>query len=340
MKIILLLLLTMSTAYANAQLTSGHYSLTKKEYLDAEYIRYNWGNELCECDSIPNIWGLGLESYCASLDVFGGTIAYFKTGTLFDTGNTRSTAMGDYLIVPIPVSKNRYVVKSKLIELEVEVINRDEVEVTVYSCVMNHNSRGIFNRYQNIPRQEKVKYYLKKKSPAPKSLAFKNGTMLEPLIKSLGINYNAYKVFEDKVIWEDITGWDSKQEVREVEQVDAKTFEVYKYQGDFHLISEAAHRGYPPIYSDYAKDSNHVYYQGQVVKEVNPTDFEVLDPLHAKTSKNAYCRSEVIPAVDIATFESLNGGYTMDKNHYYREGKVVRKDDNIKKLLKEKQNAK
>jgi len=320
------------TTNSNAQLVEGSYSLIKEEHTSLlEGYRYaEVGN--CVKDSI---WRMGLQYQCKSLQVFDNNKIYFSTTRYFDTGNTTSSSSGDYTIELIPLAENRYKAKNKLIELTLTV-NNDEVEILVHNRVLHTHSRGIVNRLENISVNENIKYIFKRSGDVEKGSVDNVEKGLEYWVKMLGVSYGGYRVTEQKIVFEDISHWDSKKEVREIDQPDFTTFEVLKHNfREFYLIMETAQMHFP-AYTDYAKDSKKVYYQGTVIEDINPTDFQVIDPLYAKTSENIYYKNEVIPNADTSTFESLNGGYAKDINHYYRNGEIVKKDKNIKRLLREK----
>lgn len=89
-------------------------------------------------------------------------------------------------------------------------------------------------------------------------------------------------------------------------------------------------------YSDYAKDKNNVYYQGEVVEGVENTYFQCLGGAYAKTDKNIYYAGKLIPNADVATFENINHAHAKDKNGYYLNGKRIKKNKFIQQWEDEK----
>ena len=323
MKKILFLFIITIAANANAQIVKGKYDLIKEGYPNN-----------CVVDSE---WRMGQTNYCYKLNVLKGNRIYFSTTSYSNTGNTSSLQSGDYLVKLTPIAENHYEAKNKLITMTVTIINDDELELLVTDRIIHINVRGIANRVECFPVFENKKYVFKRSETGNKNAIPVTKTALEKSVKSFGINYGGYKVIGRKVIFEDITQWSKKKEVQKIKQPNINTFEVLTHNyTNFFLIMSRSHMSFPARYTDYAKDKNHVYFQGKIIENINPNDFKVIDPLHAKTNRNVYFKNTIIPNADIDTFESLNGGYSMDKNNYYREGVVVEENEDIEMLLSRK----
>ena len=316
----------------NAQIVEGKYNLTNKERPSG----YSRETIINDCDN-DTVWQLGEVRYCGKLSVLGDNKIYFSTTRFFDTGNTLSIESGDYLVKLTPVAENRYEAKTKLISMTVSIINDNELELLVTKRIIHTDIKGIVNRNECLPVFENRKYVFKRSAGEKVDTAIPTETDLEKMVKLYGINYGGYRVTDSEIIFEDQTNWFGKKEVRKIKQPNINTFEVLTHDfTDFFLIKSTSHMTFPTGYTDYAKDVNHAYFQGEIMKGVKPDDFKVIDPLHIKTSTNVYFKNTIIPNVDIDTFESLNGGYSMDKNNYYREGVIVKKNKDIRMLLSRK----
>ena len=333
-KVLYLFLMTIVTN-VNAQIVEGKYDLIKKEYLGSKGFVVETITGNCVVDSV---WQMGQVYSCESLRVLDNNKIYFSTFRSFDTGNTLSSRGGDYLVELTPVAENCYEAKTELIAMKVTIINDYELEIFVHNRIIFRNIRGIMNRTECLPVYENTKYLFKRNEVENGDTISITETSLEKHYKSFGINYGGYRVIGSEIIFEDQTNWSGKKEVRKIKQPDINTFEVLTHNyREFFLIKSTSHMSFPSGYTDYAKDINHVYFQGEIIKDANTNEFQIIDPLHAKTSKNVYFKNTIIPNADINTFKSLNGGYTKDKNNYYREGIVVKKNKDIRWLLSRKQ---
>ena len=318
----------------NARIVEGKYDLIRKGYSGSNGYTYETITNNCVVDSV---WQLGKVHYCESLNVLSDNRIYFSTTRSFDTGNTLSLQSGDYLVKLAPIAENGYEAKTKLITMTVTITNNDELELLVSNRILHINSKGIMNREECFPVFENTKYVFKRSEVQREDAIPVAETALEKSVKWLGINYGGYRVTGSEIIFEDQTSWSGKKEVRKIKQPNMNTFEVLTHNNtDFFLIKSTSDMSFPVGYTDYAKDINHVYFQGEVIGSVKPGDFKVIDPLHAKTSRNAYFKNTIIQNADIDTFESLNGGYSMDRNNYYREGVMVKKNKDIRMLLSKK----
>gem|GEM_PF-4292484 len=334
MRIIILLLMTIMTVNtARAQIEKGRYSLDTIESFGSQSV-------FSSDDNNENLRSAPRELFkkylFVSLDVFHNNRIYFSVERHFDTGNTLTWKFSDYIGNLIQTETNVYIVKNPLIHMKLEVNQNGDIEIFIYSRVEHIDSKGIYNRLQNSFLYESHKYILKRKHSDSGSQTLLQKTKLGSFLY-FGINYGAYKVLENKIIWEDTTKWSSKEEIRELDDVDMLSFEVCHHSNDFYLFYKTAVQNFPVIYTDYAKDKKHVYYQGMIMSDVNPAEFKVLDPLYVRANNNVFWQNTVITGADAETFESINGGYAMDRNNFYFKGQVVKKDKNIRKLLKEKQ---
>ena len=328
----MILMVIMTANNVHAQIEKGHYSLEIVESFSSKSVFSSDNNESLR--SAPR--ELFKKYLFVSLDVFDNKKAYFSIERSFDTGNTLNTQFGDYIVDLIQTETNIYTVKDPRIDMKLEVKQNGDVEIFTYGRIEHVDSKGIFNRLQNSFVYENYTYVLKRRCSDSGTQTLPQKTKLESFLH-LGINHGAYKMFENKVVWEDITKWSSKEEIRELEGVDIRSFEVCHHANDFYLILKASTQTFPTIYTDYAKDKKHVYYQGMIMQDVNPDEFQVLDPLYARARENIFWQNTVIFDADAETFESINGGYAIDKNNFYFKGQVVKKDKNITKLLKEKE---
>ena len=122
--------------------------------------------------------------------------------------------------------------------------------------------------------------------------------------------------------------------MRQLEEPDMVSFRVFTSpHGGFYLILEGSHKVFPSGYTDFAADSRRVYYQGKAMEGACPESFEVIDPLHARAGDVVYYGDVPLHGAHAETFRSLNGGYAMDKDGYYRNGKATKMNRDKKKLL-------
>jgi hypothetical protein len=84
----------------------------------------------------------------------------------------------------------------------------------------------------------------------------------------------------------------------------------------------------------YAKDSKAAYFLDKVIAGADPQTFQIVSPDHAanwawsfgryaKDANHVYYKENVIPDADAATFVVVDEREFKDKNHTYREGRVV-----------------
>jgi len=329
MRNLLFVIFILSFININAQPEKGHYILIKKEpfYHFDEISSFITKEKICS--SSPEF---SKTYFCVFLEVFDGNRIYLHIKTSFNTGNTITRRSGDYFVDLTAVGGNSYSGENRSIKLTLEINKNNEIEILVHNRVEFLHSKGILNRKENSFIVDKTRYTFKKESDTQLISAHEAITKSDKLIGLFGVNYGAYKVFKEYIVWEDITKWDSKKEVNKLDNVDINSFEVYNHPyKPFYLILISSHLNFPDGYTDYAKDKKHVYYQGKIMPDVDPSDFQIIDPLHAKTNTEVYYKGTIIPNADADTFEGINGGYAIDKNQYYHQGKIVKKDKNIKK---------
>ena len=81
-------------------------------------------------------------------------------------------------------------------------------------------------------------------------------------------------------------------------------------------IDEADYKSFEVLeHSKYAKDQNFGYYEGSVIKGIEPKTFKSITDYFAKDEKHAYFQKSIIDGANGKTIQLLNGG------HYYRDGK-------------------
>ena len=84
----------------------------------------------------------------------------------------------------------------------------------------------------------------------------------------------------------------------------------------------------------FAKDAKQAYFLDKVIAGADPHTFRIVSPDHpanwawtfaryAKDANRVYYKGEIVPDADAATFEVVNEREFKDKNHTYREGRVV-----------------
>lgn len=111
--------------------------------------------------------------------------------------------------------------------------------------------------------------------------------------------------------------------------------------GNFFQLGGVAIEGADPdtfevIDDAYAKDANHVYYNGKPITAANPNSVELAasaldsdgrDSGYIISDGKVFCYGELIEGVDIASFSYLFGSYAMDKDYiyYYIDIKIPRK---------------
>ena len=69
-------------------------------------------------------------------------------------------------------------------------------------------------------------------------------------------------------------------------------------------------------YVNYAKDKNHVYYNGTIMQNADAKTFERLDSFHAKDRQHIFY-SQYVLSEDPNHFRFLGSGYSRDRKHIY-----------------------
>lgn len=73
----------------------------------------------------------------------------------------------------------------------------------------------------------------------------------------------------------------------------------------------------------YAKDTLHVYYDGDLVEGMVPEGFMVISPYYRKDKNQAYYFNTPIPGSDPVSFKVLNDAVSKDRNNVYYNGYIV-----------------
>lgn len=325
-------------------------SSTKAQLLDGSYSRIienpitenTFAGDI-EYDCRINITTKIFNRYsCISLSIFEGKL-YIQKCSSFDTGNTNASTYGYYEVSLNPITSNSYEGKNEFIELTLETKENNEVEILIQKCIIHFdiNTPGRGFSSGNHWVTENKRYYFKRDEfqntdlSSVKQLIFYPASILLDDIKKQGIDYGSYRVKDTVVEFRDRASW-SNDVIREVSGVDISSFKVLEVSlKNLHQIKIFSTQLYP--FSDYAVDANKAYYQGLPIEGVNPIEVEVLDQLYMKTKQAVYFKDALIVNADVDSFQSLTQGYAKDKNNFYKEGKITKKDKNIEKLLKSKE---
>lgn len=73
----------------------------------------------------------------------------------------------------------------------------------------------------------------------------------------------------------------------------------------------------------FRKDSLHVYYNDTIVKDADPTTFEVINGYWEKDTHSYYAKGKLFPGIDSTTFQILDIDQAMDKNNVYFENYII-----------------
>jgi hypothetical protein len=73
----------------------------------------------------------------------------------------------------------------------------------------------------------------------------------------------------------------------------------------------------------YMQDKNRVYYDDHMIRDSDPTTFELMKDLHSKDKNNIYYAGWKIEWVDYKTFIPLRYSFARDKNHFYFAGIIL-----------------
>ncbi|MFO0764161.1 MAG: DKNYY domain-containing protein [Candidatus Gracilibacteria bacterium] len=92
-------------------------------------------------------------------------------------------------------------------------------------------------------------------------------------------------------------------------------------------IDEADGKTFSYLGNSFAKDKNHVYFTGRIIKGANPDKFKFASGSFSQyviDDKNVWYGDEAIPLVDIETFSYLGNSFAKDKNHVYFTGRIIK----------------
>ncbi len=66
----------------------------------------------------------------------------------------------------------------------------------------------------------------------------------------------------------------------------------------------------------YAKDRHHVFYYGEIIEDLDPNTFELLDAAYVRDKSHVFFLYDKLE-VDRDSFRLLGKGYSLDKNYVY-----------------------
>lgn len=149
----------------------------------------------------------------------------------------------------------------------------------------------------------------------------------------------AFSFYANSPSTHNATAYDSKISNQYYRQGDKV---VYVLDGNFFQVGEKDIEGADPetfevIDQSYAKDINHVYYDGRLVADAHPNSVTlVASELNENSANSGYlisdgkvfCYGKVIEGADPKSFSYLLGSYAMDKDYlyYYIDVKIPRKE--------------
>ena len=109
-------------------------------------------------------------------------------------------------------------------------------------------------------------------------------------LRSLGAHY---EIAGGKVSWVAPLNHNIRRTRHEVPEADIKTFRAFSWS-----------------HCQWASDKNHVYFEGRVLRDADPDDFEIIDTVNdlSRSGNNEYKRSQKIKN-DVEKFVSL-GAYS------------------------------
>lgn len=87
-------------------------------------------------------------------------------------------------------------------------------------------------------------------------------------------------------------------------------------QQSFELVSADANT-FNALPAYYAKDNNHAWYRGRLIKGVDAASFEILVRGYAKDKNHAYLNGELIEGAKGASFKVLKRYYAIDDTHLF-----------------------
>lgn len=85
------------------------------------------------------------------------------------------------------------------------------------------------------------------------------------------------------------------------------------YEGD--VIEDVDLQTFSVIFSDYARDSNSVYYAGEKQLNIDPNSFEIFSELLSVDKNNVYYMMEKVENLDPNTLEQIGGKYIKDTKY-------------------------
>jgi hypothetical protein len=98
-------------------------------------------------------------------------------------------------------------------------------------------------------------------------------------------------------------------------------------------IDGVDHDSFDILNQEYAKDARHVYSNGRILPNRDPTSFVVLGkseyghPTYTKDKNNVYVAQDILVGADPATFEVISASYAKDAKRAYWEGIPIRNAD-------------
>ena len=121
------------------------------------------------------------------------------------------------------------------------------------------------------------------------------------LLRGLGPHYEKTN---GKAFWVTALNHDLRQTRNEIEEADLKTFRVFSLKD-----------------SEWAKDKNHVYFKGRVLRSADPDEFEITDRTNhlGRSGDNEYkgsrkTRNEAEQFVNLGIYSTdINGAYWFDR---------------------------
>ena len=119
-------------------------------------------------------------------------------------------------------------------------------------------------------------------------------------------NFLGYTIIDGAVVYQHMEGTSWKRQQRRLPNADPKTFKIFGFSGV------------------YAKDKNHVYLEGRLIREANPQHFKILEDLYkyAKDDQYLFCGTQKIG--DIADgFTYLGNGYATNDKHAFKQGNII-----------------
>ncbi len=84
-------------------------------------------------------------------------------------------------------------------------------------------------------------------------------------------------------------------------------------------IEGADQSSFQPINKEYAKDTQHVYWETLLINGADPNSFVILGSLYSKDYRKVFWREREIPGADPTSFQIVDGAnlWSKDKKDYY-----------------------